>query len=592
MKKSIFQIIRESNQRILVIGSHPQLVQSILDFDIVSGKKEPSVKGIITNGRKSVKCFWGNEEILIPCYRHVRDMKKKDRQSLQWMINVQSGRRVKASTHVFFNECSNARGGVIFAEGVPERDAVELISAYGSKVFLLGPASVGLMVGGSLKLGAIGGVTHEQIHAIHGWDKGNIAVVSTSGGMTNELMHVVQSAGHRVSVALSIGGDRFPIASLTQVLMELEADTATEAIIYFGELGGLDEYEIATLIKSKKLTKPFIGYIAGAIDAAFSEPQQFGHAKALAQTPDESADAKKNALQGVGARAPETFDGIREALVSLPIKPAASNEPAHWVRPVRRQSLFTTRRLRGAVPTPLVRNGKLIGTDNYELSQSVLYALLGRQVSREVSALFDMSYRLLLDHGGNVSGAVNAMVTARAGRDLVTALSAGLLTVGPRFGGAINDSARQWHALQKKTETVSDFIERHAKAGTPLSGIGHKKYRVGIPDPRVAVLDTFKGLLKSTPHLDIAREVESVTTRKNGSLILNVDGMLAALFLDMLMELEKYTDEDIDILISQEFFNALFIIPRTVGFIGHALEQKKHDEGLFRLPDDLLFTQE
>lgn len=40
------------------------------------------------------------------------------------------------------------------------------------------------------------------------------------------------------------------------------------------------------------------------------------------------------------------------------------------------------------------------------------------------------------------------------------------------------------------------------------------------------------------------------------------------------------------------FFNAFFVISRTVGFIAHFLEQKKNDEGLFRLPDHLLFTKE
>lgn len=39
-------------------------------------------------------------------------------------------------------------------------------------------------------------------------------------------------------------------------------------------------------------------------------------------------------------------------------------------------------------------------------------------------------------------------------------------------------------------------------------------------------------------------------------------------------------------LITADFFNTLFVIPRTVGFIAHYLDQKRLDEGLFRLPDD------
>ncbi len=134
-------------------------------------------------------------------------------------------------------------------------------------------------------------------------------------------------------------------------------------------------------------------------------------------------------------------------------------------------------------------------------------------------------------------------------------------------------------------------MERTTKGGGLILGIGHKKYRVGIPDPRVAALSEFAQLLSAHPHYDFARAVESVTTGKNGSLILNVDGVMAALALDILTECEGATPEELDALMSAEFFNALFVIPRSVGFIAHFMEQKENDEGLFRLPDELLFTR-
>ena len=40
------------------------------------------------------------------------------------------------------------------------------------------------------------------------------------------------------------------------------------------------------------------------------------------------------------------------------------------------------------------------------------------------------------------AGAHNCIVTSRAGKDLVSCLVSGLLTIGPRFGGAIDDAAR------------------------------------------------------------------------------------------------------------------------------------------------------
>ena len=66
---------------------------------------------------------------------------------------------------------------------------------------------------------------------------------------------------------------------------------------------------------------------------------------------------------------------------------------------------------------------------------------------------------LTADHGPCVSGAHNTigafqlpfllgllteLVAARAGKDLVASVASGLLTVGPRFGGAIDDAARNY----------------------------------------------------------------------------------------------------------------------------------------------------
>ena len=45
-----------------------------------------------------------------------------------------------------------------------------------------------------------------------------------------------------------------------------------------------------------------------------------------------------------------------------------------------------------------------------------------------------------------VPGAHNCIVTSRAGKDLVSCLVSGLLTIGPRFGGAIDDAARFFQA--------------------------------------------------------------------------------------------------------------------------------------------------
>lgn len=589
--KDILTEVRKGRTAILVIGNHPAIVQSILDFDHLCGKSESSVVGIVAGNRKAQKFFFGSREVLIPCFNNVAAV--PERLVPDWMLNLQSGRRTFDTSVAFFERFPRALGGHLFAENVPEKHATELIARFGKKYVMAGPSGVGLLVSGHLKLGAIGGVDVAQLTAGTLATAGSVAVVSTSGGMTNELIRSVVHAGKRVSFSLSIGGDRFPVTSLSDVLLLAESDPNTKAIVYFGELGGADEYEIVDLLNAKRLTKPVLCYIAGVIDEAFDEHMQFGHAKALVAQKGESAREKRDALRMAGALAPETFPEFLAVLAALPLP--LIDDRVSDTKPLmeRTASILSTRKVVDLDAVPVfVKGGRLAKQSENNFARAALSALLERHVSDVTAAFVENIFELLIDHGGHVSGAVNTMVTARAGKDLVSSLAAGLLTVGPRFGGAVNDAARTWLEGVAAETDVAEFVEARTKKGELLLGIGHRKYRLGLPDPRVEALSRFATLLKKHPHYDFAREVEKATTAKNGKLILNVDGVMAALLLDILAEKEGYEKKDLSALVEAEFFNALFVIPRTVGFIAHFMEQKESDEGLFRLPEGLLFERE
>lgn len=589
---NILTRIRQGESGILASGVHPRVFQSILDFDALSGKKEPSILAIITSNRKALKLFFGNKEVLIPCFSSMDALPGGIRKKVSWLLNVQSGRRAYDSTHAFFQAFPEALGAHIFAENMPEIQAQKLVREYGSTKCIAGPSGVGLLVPAVLKLGAIGGIDAMQIARAHLTDPGSVAVVSTSGGMTNELMRAVTEAGHGISFSLCIGGERFPSTSLSEVFLLAENDDATRAVVYFGELGGSDEYELAELIRAKRVTKPVVAYIAGIIDESFEDHVQFGHAKALVRSNDESARAKRDALTGVGVIAPETFGAFLDALEKLPGEPLRATvlETDHYMN--RTPSILSTREIVDLDEVPVfVKDGALVKGVEYGFARATTRALLGKEVSDVTAAFIENVLELLIDHGGNVSGAVNTMISARAGKDLVSSLASGLLTIGPRFGGAVNDAAKQWIDGVSSSADAKTYVEEKTKGGALLAGIGHRKYRVGIPDPRVEALSQFVSLLKAHSHYDFARSIEGVTTAKNGNLILNVDGVMAALLLDILAEKEGYDARALSELAEAEFFNALFVIPRSIGFIAHFLEQKQNDEGLFRLPDELLFVR-
>ncbi len=91
-------------------------------------------------------------------------------------------------------------------------------------------------------------------------------------------------------------------------------------------------------------------------------------------------------------------------------------------------------------------------------------------------------------------------------------------------------------------------------------------------------------------HLDLALQVQSLTTMKKPNLILNVDGHVAAMLLDIFVDI-GLSQTEIKQNIDAGLCNGLFVLARTIGFIGHYLDQKRLDEGLYRTPREDIWYQ-
>jgi ATP citrate (pro-S)-lyase len=66
-----------------------------------------------------------------------------------------------------------------------------------------------------------------------------------------------------------------------------------------------------------------------------------------------------------------------------------------------------------------------------------------------------------------------------------------------------------------------------------------------------------------------------LTTAKKDNFILNVDGAAAVLFVDLLCHLGAFTRAEADEYIQISALNELFVLGRSIGFIGHFLNQKR-----------------
>ena len=84
-------------------------------------------------------------------------------------------------------------------------------------------------------------------------------------------------------------------------------------------------------------------------------------------------------------------------------------------------------------------------------------------------------------------------------------------------------------------------------------------------------------LIPVRKHYEFAKQVEVLTLVKKTNLILNVDGHVAALLLDIFVSMGM-SDKEIEECLHIGIFNALFVLARSIGFIGHILDQKRLKE--------------
>jgi succinyl-CoA synthetase alpha subunit len=187
---------------------------------------------------------------------------------------------------------------VVITEGVPVHDsavawahAVAANSKGGIKTRIIGPNCPGIISPGKSNAGIIPA-------NISG--PGRVGLVSKSGTLTYQMMYELRDLGF--STAIGIGGD--PVIGTTHIdaLEGFEADDETEAIVMIGEIGG-DAEERAAAYIADHVSKPVVGYVAG-----FTAPEgkTMGHAGAIVSGSAGTAQAKKEALEGVGVKVGKT----------------------------------------------------------------------------------------------------------------------------------------------------------------------------------------------------------------------------------------------------------------------------------------------
>jgi len=591
----------KKDSHVLVYGFQLDVVQKMLDFDFLCDR-DASVVAIIDPSKKkqSAKVFFGGKEILIPVVPSIDDLDENMQKKGNIFLNFASFRSAYESTKIAL-KYENIDTIVIVAEWIPEHQTRELIAlAKKAKKYIIGPATVGGLESGELRLGNTGG-SLENIISSRLFQKGSVGLVTKSGGMSNEMRKILSSTTDWCHTSIALGGDRYTGMRFSDVILEFEKNPEIKMIVMLGEVGGTDELDVAEMIKINLITKPIVAYCIGTISDYISTEIQFWHAGAKAGEKQESAVHKNRTLKSAWAIVPWSFLKLGEKIASTFDTLGLPKNTDIPETILEKERIIQSRKSTKFVSSISDERGEELHYNHIPLSYFLENGNIGEVIGslwlkktfpKEITDFFTTVIILLADHGPAVSGATNAIVTARGGNDIKSSLIAGLTTVWPRFWGAIDASMKYFYEAYQNGTSPEDFVANMKKSGIPIPGIGHKIKSKFNPDTRCEYLAKIAESFSETPHLAYALEVEKITLDKKANLILNVDGYIATMLLDIFTQ-EWFSQQEIRQYIDIGIGNAFFLFARSIGFIGHAIDQKRLGEGLYRTPwEDILYLEE
>jgi citrate synthase len=187
--------------------------------------------------------------------------------------------------------------------------------------------------------------------------------------------------------------------------------------------------------------------------------------------------------------------------------------------------------------------------------------LKGRLPSKQESVMFNAILVTLVEHGMTPSTIATRLTYFGAPESVQAAVAAGLLGMGNRFGGSVEQAA---HMLQEAPAGDGDKVARgivdvHRRSKTPVPGLGHPLHKPADPrTTRLFELAAENGF--SGRHVRLMELIAAEATAAFGrNLPVNATGAIAAIASEMEFP--------------WRITRGLAVMARAIGLVAHLQEE-------------------
>jgi len=212
----------------------------------------------------------------------------------------------------------------------------------------------------------------------------------------------------------------------------------------------------------------------------------------------------------------------------------------------------------------VIRGEQLENVMDMEFADSIWLLLKGEKPSKKESEMFNTILSSSIDHGVGNPSTVSARTVQSGGNEMNTSVAAGVLALGDKHGGAIEECMK----ILQSEKTAEQIVEEYLNNEDKIPGLGHKVY--DDKDPRTEkMFEKADELEISGQYLKKMKKIQREFAERKVNLLINVDGAISAVMSDL--------DWD------HRLGKGLFIIARTPGLVAHVREEM--DEEDFRRED-------